>query len=330
MSEIALAVRHPGGKRHAQLLHDDLPVGEVILLLASRLELPTKLNYELIQLPADKALDAKKTLRACGVGAGAELLLKPIRDRAFDLFIDALKDELKGEVKGEARKQAKNLLGKLLAAEEVAKEAAASSQAAASGAADSVATPPAEASAPKDVTPKPKSCLRSGCLGLLVLTLLAAVAIAASYDTYVKPALNQWLPDLMAAIGGQGPEPQLGTGDVQVTLRWENPVDLDLHVIDPSGEEIYFSHPSSLSGGTLDVDANAGCDNDAPVENVFWPAGGAPFGGYQVYVKYFRDCGYTGANAYSVTILVDGQTFGPYEGVLTSVGEEHYVMSFSR
>ena len=159
----------------------------------------------------------------------------------------------------------------------------------------------------------------------MLLAALAAVAVGVVfYDDYIKPILGRVIPGIVST------EPQLGTGDVQVTLRWETPVDLDLHVFDPSGEEIWFQNSHSASGGTLDVDANAGCENDAQVENIFWPTGGAPFGTYQVYVVYYQSCGYTGFNAYSVSILVDGQSLGPYQGVLSNVGEEAFITSFSR
>jgi len=95
-------------------------------------------------------------------------------------------------------------------------------------------------------------------------------------STDVDVVLDLMIHDLDLILALAGGEPRLGTGDVQVTLRWNTPVDLDLHVIDPLGEEIYFRYTFSPSGGTLDVDANAGCTNDTPVENVFWPTGGAP------------------------------------------------------
>src|SRR5205085_2107616 len=49
--------------------------------------------------------------------------------------------------------------------------------------------------------------------------------------------------------GSTTTEPPLGTGDVQVTLRWSGTSDLDLHVTDPAGAEINFSTPTSPRGG---------------------------------------------------------------------------------
>src|SRR5207237_4273195 len=43
------------------------------------------------------------------------------------------------------------------------------------------------------------------------------------------------------------------TGDVQVSVSWDAPSDVDLHVVDPSGEEIFYGNPASASGGQLDV-----------------------------------------------------------------------------
>jgi len=84
----------------------------------------------------------------------------------------------------------------------------------------------------------------------------------------------------------------LGTGDVQITLTWRDSNDLDLHVVDPSGEEISYTNDMSESGGILDVDANAGCGSTSasPRENVFWPPGTAPTGPYTVRVVYYSGC----------------------------------------
>jgi hypothetical protein len=78
-------------------------------------------------------------------------------------------------------------------------------------------------------------------------------------------------------------------GDIQISLSWNNYNDLDLHCIDPSGEEIWFSHPvSSRTGGELDVDRNAHPPyTTSPVENIYWPIGAAPPGLYKIFVVYY-------------------------------------------
>ena len=78
-------------------------------------------------------------------------------------------------------------------------------------------------------------------------------------------------------------------GDIQISLSWNNFNDLDLHCIDPTGEEIWFSHPrSTRTGGELDVDQNAHPPyTTTPVENIYWPAGGAPPGLYKIFVVYY-------------------------------------------
>jgi hypothetical protein len=78
------------------------------------------------------------------------------------------------------------------------------------------------------------------------------------------------------------------TGDIQISLLWDNVHDVDLHVIAPSGEHIMFAHRGSRCGGLLDVDMNVFPQTARPVENVFWPPRGAPPGEYEVYVHHYQ------------------------------------------
>ena len=95
---------------------------------------------------------------------------------------------------------------------------------------------------------------------------------------------------------------QVGTGDVQVTLSWDTVADVDLHVIDPSGEEIFYGNRLSASGGELDLDSNAGCGGgDVRNENITWPIGIAPSGTYTVRVDYWSNCDVVRTN-YTVRI----------------------------
>jgi hypothetical protein len=104
----------------------------------------------------------------------------------------------------------------------------------------------------------------------------------------------------------------VGTGDVQVTLEWASDADLDLHVVEPDGTEIWYEEPGpSSTGGALDVDSNVECVNDGGVENVYWPASGAPTGTYTVRVEGFRlsldDGTPCGGGEFTLTITIAGE-----------------------
>jgi hypothetical protein len=102
----------------------------------------------------------------------------------------------------------------------------------------------------------------------------------------------------------------LGTGDVQVTLRWDSVADLDLSVIAPDGEEISFANPVGASGGIFDIDSNYPCEAaiTEPLENIYWPTGSGLTGTYQVIVRFFSACGGPTTVDFTLTITVDGVT----------------------
>jgi hypothetical protein len=109
-------------------------------------------------------------------------------------------------------------------------------------------------------------------------------------------------------VGSDGAsQPDVGFGDVQLTLTWTSDADLDLAVTEPDGTQIWYSDTGpTASGGELDVDSNIGCDNDGSVENIFWPTGQSPPSGtYTVTVTGFQvtDCG---DGAYTLDMTVGG------------------------
>jgi hypothetical protein len=101
----------------------------------------------------------------------------------------------------------------------------------------------------------------------------------------------------------------VGDGDVRATLTWDSDDDLDLHITDPSGEQIDWTHRTSASGGTLDRDDNVGaCGIDQEpggVENAYWPPLGAPSGTYTVGVYSWKDCAPANTN-WHLQVFVDG------------------------
>jgi hypothetical protein len=119
---------------------------------------------------------------------------------------------------------------------------------------------------------------------------------------------------LMDGAGNVGPYHQVeielvrsGTGDVKITLSFDRLHDLDLHVIEPNGEEISYTNDASQTGGQLDLDSGSLCQpNAANAENVFWPPEGAPPGEYIVIVQNFQQCS-PGAIDFTVRVAYDNR-----------------------
>ena len=113
---------------------------------------------------------------------------------------------------------------------------------------------------------------------------------------------------------------QVGTGEVQVSVSWDGDSDVDLHVVDPNSEEIYWDQLTSSSGGQLDLDSNADCELDHKRnENITWSK--APAGEYIVRLDYYKNCDIEKTN-YVVTVRVNGQPTKTFSGTFTGSGDE--------
>jgi len=102
-----------------------------------------------------------------------------------------------------------------------------------------------------------------------------------------KKSQEQRRSDIDAEIAARLKLEGAKSGDVAISLAWNTVDDLDLHVIPPSREEIFYSHKKSRCGGELDVDMNVRGESEKPVENIYWPTGGAPVGTYKVLVQNY-------------------------------------------
>ena len=100
----------------------------------------------------------------------------------------------------------------------------------------------------------------------------------------------------------------VGDGDVAVTVTWYSNADLDLHVLDPNGDEIFWLRPQVASGGELDLESNADCEPDfIRNEHIAWTGGAPPPGRYEVRVNHFSSCGAVETD-YLVTVYNHGRT----------------------
>lgn len=85
---------------------------------------------------------------------------------------------------------------------------------------------------------------------------------------------------------------QIQVGDPQFTLLWDSVADIDLHVVEPGGKEIYWNDRKGRQGGELDVDNTEGYGP----ENIYWlhqnpngskDLGPGPPGEYRWWVEYY-------------------------------------------
>jgi hypothetical protein len=109
--------------------------------------------------------------------------------------------------------------------------------------------------------------------------------------------------------------------DVRASLLWNNRNDLDLHVITPANERIYYGAKQASCGGWLDVDMNVRGETTKPVENVRWAKGDAQPGRYQVMVRNyaFHESDQT-PTPFKVELEVGG-TITHVEGVMSPRGQ---------
>ena len=102
---------------------------------------------------------------------------------------------------------------------------------------------------------------------------------------------------------------ELNNADVTIRLDWSKlsgNTDIDLHVIDPFGEEIYYRNMSSESGGYLDRDDVVG---PGP-EFVRWT--NAPSGKYKIYVHYYPNAAEDrSVTSFTVSVNADGKEYYP-------------------
>ncbi|MDO8362691.1 MAG: hypothetical protein Q7V88_07330 [Actinomycetota bacterium] len=167
--------------------------------------------------------------------------------------------------------------------------------------------------------------------GFTTTTIIVIIAIDPVDEGFILIDLTSG--DMIVRPVGADPDtPDLATGDVRVTLRWSDAADLDLAVTDPMGETVSYDNASVSSGGALDVDANANCNEaqPAPAENIVW-GDTAPDGLYTIVVDLYSSCTAGDSHAFELTALVGGVPvqlyLGGEDGALTPTGNGGTVSS---
>ncbi len=106
---------------------------------------------------------------------------------------------------------------------------------------------------------------------------------------------------------------EVKVGDPQFTLLWDTTADIDIHVVEPGGKEIYWNDTKGRQGGELDVDNVEGFGP----ENIYWlkqapdgskDIGPGPPGEYRWWVVYYGgNRGFPVATRWKVRIKHQGR-----------------------
>ena len=138
------------------------------------------------------------------------------------------------------------------------------------------------------------------CLTLTAVNRDGAAGLPACHTMYIAP---------------------VASGELQITVSWDAISDLDLHVVDGHGDEIYYGQTTVASGGTLDLDSS--CDDQfggiIRNEHVVWPEQSPPPGIYVVRVNHWESCDVPETN-YVVRVDYRGET-STFSGKFTGPGE---------
>jgi hypothetical protein len=105
-----------------------------------------------------------------------------------------------------------------------------------------------------------------------------------------------------------------GTGSLQVSLSFDNEKDIDLYLVQPDGEVIYYGNRGSydeedgqITGYGLDIDSNADCYIDGVNnENIFYSSENIQSGKYEVWVNMYNNCDLSIPTNWVITALREG------------------------
>lgn len=132
-------------------------------------------------------------------------------------------------------------------------------------------------------------------------------------------AITQWWSSNVRYVAA-------GTGDLQVSLTFNNEKDVDLYVVEPNGHVIFYGNREAYLYGMrylngenydaasdtvvigLDLDSNAGCSIDGvDNENVSITKEYLQKGKYQVWVNLYSNCDPSIETLWGITALFEGQ-----------------------
>lgn len=118
-------------------------------------------------------------------------------------------------------------------------------------------------------------------------------------------------------------------GALKVTLLWDFEGDIDLHVRQPNGKEIFFHRKNDPgTGGALDVDNTKGGSGAA--ENIYWST--PPKGVYKVQLVYYGESSHTGkagSGTCSLVVFQEGKETQTYSVPMSQINEKRNVVTIN-
>jgi len=166
---------------------------------------------------------------------------------------------------------------------------------------------------------------------LLILLLLLADCSRCVNDTRTTDPINsvdaEEVRDSVDAV--RQAQDTGNSGDLKVTLLWDFPGDIDLHIVQPNGCEINYSKKrDTRTGGFLDVDnVNGGAGS---AENIYWE--NPPNGSYKIFLKYYQKSELTkvaGSGVCTVVVFQKGKSPETFNVPMSVVGEIKDVVSIN-
>ena len=129
--------------------------------------------------------------------------------------------------------------------------------------------------------------------------------------------------DAGGAVGPAACHPMLHAAgdfaDVMVTVSWDSPADLDLTVVDGTGEAVYYGNVESSTGGVLRYTSSCGDSSWIRNEHIGWSLGTPPEGHYEVRLDHWWNCGTVEQTNYVVSVYNHGQV-STFSGTFTGPG----------
>ena len=146
-----------------------------------------------------------------------------------------------------------------------------------------------------------------------------------SINAVVSPGLN--LIELSAAGASDRVSffAKVPGRDIKAVLTWDTATDVDLWIIDPTGEKCYYGQRSTKAGGNLDVDVTTGYGPET-----FSMAKALP-GGYSVQVQYYSSYGVPVTRVNVYLVIYEGtpkEERKQFEFVMTKPEQVYHITDF--